>query len=227
MNYSRQKEIFDNKKMENMPIHIIGAGATGSWLTMVLVKLGCQNINVYDFDVIEEHNIPNQLFFKKDIGKFKVDALKEMCDEFGEHPITVHKHEVTPESGHSFSGIVFVLTDTMKSRKEIWEKMIKYKPAINLMIETRMGKSTGEIHVINPMDTTQAAKYAETLFDDSQAVVSACGTSQSVAPTANIIANYAIWQLIMFVNEDFTIVEDMQNKIIIDIMFGNVYNFKY
>jgi len=226
MDYSRQKEIFDNTKVENLPIHIIGAGATGSLLTVTLVKLGFQNINVYDFDTIEAHNIPNQMYFNKDIGRLKIDALKEMCDALGEHPISVYPHKVTSESGHSLSGVVFVLTDTMLSRKEIWETLIKYKPSVQLMIETRMGAGVGAIYTISPFNETHISRYESTLFSDEQAVVSACGSSQSIMPTANITANYAVWQLIKFANADFEF-KDIHNEIHVDIKWGNIIQFKY
>ena len=59
LDISRHKELF-NPYYFNTPVTIIGAGATGSWLALMLAKLGIQDITVYDFDVVEEHNVPNQ-----------------------------------------------------------------------------------------------------------------------------------------------------------------------
>ena len=42
-------------------VMIGGAGGIGSWLTFLLVRAGFKP-TVYDFDVIEEHNIGGQLF---------------------------------------------------------------------------------------------------------------------------------------------------------------------
>jgi tRNA A37 threonylcarbamoyladenosine dehydratase len=57
----RHAELFDPHTF-NTPVTIIGAGATGSWLAIALAKLGIDNISIWDFDKVEEHNIPNQAF---------------------------------------------------------------------------------------------------------------------------------------------------------------------
>ena len=67
---SRHRELF-NPENFNTPIHIIGVGATGSWLALGLAKLGLSNITVWDFDSIEEHNIANQAYNVGSVGQKK------------------------------------------------------------------------------------------------------------------------------------------------------------
>ena len=74
LDISRHMELFNPSKF-NMPVTIIGAGATGSWLALSLAKLGIEDITVYDFDIVEEHNVPNQAFAISDVGTSKVDAI--------------------------------------------------------------------------------------------------------------------------------------------------------
>ena len=59
--FSRQINVLDPSEFKT-PIHIIGAGATGSWVAFSLAKMGITNINVYDFDEGGMHNLPNQMF---------------------------------------------------------------------------------------------------------------------------------------------------------------------
>ena len=54
---------FSMWKKFNTPIHIIGCGATGSWVALMLAKMGISNITCWDFDKVEEHNLPNQFFY--------------------------------------------------------------------------------------------------------------------------------------------------------------------
>ena len=115
MDLIRHIDVVDPNKYKK-PIHVIGAGATGSWIVLALSKLGFKNIIAYDFDVIEEHNLANQCYKHEDVGKLKVIALGEICENFG-MPITTKSIEV---SGDEIDvGIVIILTDTMQSRSDI------------------------------------------------------------------------------------------------------------
>lgn len=192
-NFSRQHEIFDATQFKEQ-VHIIGCGATGSAVALNLAKMGIENIHIYDFDTVEEHNLPNQQFGLKDIGEYKAKALQ--ANIMAQTGIYVNAHTEKVTGKEKFKGIVFLLVDSMKARNEIFHKAIKYKPHIKMMIETRMALRGGSISVINPQDLRQCKQFEETLFSDEQAEVSACGHSVSIITSANIIANYAVVQVI-------------------------------
>ena len=59
-------------------------------------------------------------------------------------------------------GIVFMLTDTMKSRKDIYNRAIKNNPSIDLLIETRMDLRGGRIYVIDPKNKEHTKMYEQT-----------------------------------------------------------------
>lgn len=60
-------------------LYIIGAGGVGSWLTPAICLLkSAEEVTVVDGDILEEKNLNRQLFSAKDIGKSKVDALREL-----------------------------------------------------------------------------------------------------------------------------------------------------
>ena len=73
-------------------IAIVGAGGIGSALTHLLVrslhdgelvrKIGGTNIALFDSDVVEQRNTLFQLFCHQDVGKKKVECLKESLSEF-------------------------------------------------------------------------------------------------------------------------------------------------
>ena len=62
--YKNQSDIFTPI---DIPIHIIGIGGIGSWTAFILAKMGCQDINLYDFDEVEDHNIASQIY-KEDLN---------------------------------------------------------------------------------------------------------------------------------------------------------------
>ena len=74
--YKRQYDFvkFDELKL---PIHVIGAGGVGSWTALLLAKMGCQDITVYDMDEVEDHNVASQFYSEDQLGMNKLDALKE------------------------------------------------------------------------------------------------------------------------------------------------------
>ena len=78
----RHQEIFNPEK-HALPATIIGAGATGSRVYEALVSLGVPDIRVFDFDTIEPHNLPNQLFKHDDIGKLSTNRLDRIHFETG------------------------------------------------------------------------------------------------------------------------------------------------
>ena len=217
MNYSRQEKWFEPHTFK-YPVHVIGCGATGSFVALQLVKMGVKDIHIYDFDIVEEHNIANQAFLAKHIGMKKVEAFADLIADSLENDqkVTIHDQRVTGED--SFSGIVFVLTDTMSSRKEIWENCLRYKEQVPLVIETRMSINCGRIYAINPLKYEQVKKYEKTFYADDEAEKSFCGSSLSIVPTAMEIASKAVWKIIKF-----HLGKPIAQEQLIDLEFNNLF----
>lgn len=226
LNISRHMELFDPDRFEH-PVTIIGAGATGSWLALSLAKLGITDITVYDFDVVEEHNIPNQAFNLKSfdgdgighVGISKVKALRDMVFLATGTTIKIKNEKFTDQR---LSGVVFLMVDSMSARKEIWENSIKLKPAVKLLVEPRMGLDMGRIYNVDPMDMNQIKKYEDTYYDDDVAEVSACGASMTVITSALGITSWCGRQLINFHNN-----EELDNEILIDFKYNNIVTTRW
>lgn len=179
-------------------IDVIGCGATGSRITVSLAKLGITNLHVWDFDDVAEHNIANQMFGNEQIGMKKVDAIYDIIKN--QTGMEIVKHDEKVDGTQSIGPFIFLLTDTMESRKEIWEKSIKFNMMNKLMIETRMGADNGRIYSVHTSNPSHWEAWEETLYSDEEAEVSACGASTSVGPTAEIISGLAVWEFIKYVN---------------------------
>jgi hypothetical protein len=195
-------------------VDVIGCGATGSRMVMGLAKLGVERLRVWDFDKVEEHNIANQLYGNQHIGQFKVDALKEIVESYTGTKIEAKNQKVETEE---LADVVFLLTDTMASRKEIWDSSIRYKIRTKVMIETRMGTDCGRIYTVNPTDSEHVEKWEGTLCDDAEAETSACGAQVTVGQTAEVISGLAIWQFIMWYNYEVNLTDFPNNEMIFGI----------
>lgn len=214
----RHLELFDPHTF-NDKVTVIGAGATGSWLVLQLANLGITNITVYDFDVVEEHNVPNQLYGIKHVGMPKVEALYEIIKEYTGTEIKAKNEKFT--SGR-LSGYVFLMVDSMAGRKLIYKNSIKMKRSVKLLIEPRMGLDVGRVYNVDPMDVKQLEKYEECFYTDEEAEVSACGTSMTVITTAMAVASWCARQLI-----NHHAGEELDNEILIDFKYNNLITNKW
>ena len=75
MDLSKSYEFFQPEMCKER-IHIIGCGSVGSTLAELLARFGLTNISLYGFDIVEPHNLANQMFVLSDVGKAKVDATQ-------------------------------------------------------------------------------------------------------------------------------------------------------
>jgi len=217
VDYWRQLDLFSPEKFGDKPVHIVGCGATGSWIAYQLAKMGVSNLHLWDFDEVENHNLPNQIFRLKDVGRSKVEALAEIIKEATGIVPTSHNEPVV--GGTKLSGIVFLLVDSMDARKDIWNGSIKFKLDVELMIETRMAIDNGRVYAIRSSNPGDIKLWEGTLYSDDEAEESAC-SNRSIAPTVGYIASVAVWKLIKFFND-----EDYERELILSarpmIIIGN------
>ena len=198
--YRKQSELIEIANFDT-PIHVIGCGALGSWLTFFLLKMGFSNVNVYDFDEVEEHNIPNQMFREDDVGRVKVDAIESIYENFFDDDefsrLNIRSNKVTKPIAKEFKGIVFSCVDNMDTRRKLYEACFKEGQA-ELWIEGRIGLFGSYIYTLTERNEKHFEKYEETLYADEEAEVSACGISQTALPSAVNCASNMLMQMISY-----------------------------
>jgi len=208
----RHLSVFSPHAFGSRRVDVIGCGATGSRVVLSLAKLGVENIHVWDFDKVEEHNVPNQAFGLEHVGLLKTDAVAALVKAATGTKIAVHSEKV--DGTQQLGEVVFLLTDTMASRKEIWNGALKFKLRTNLLIETRMGVDNGRVYTVNPNKPGHIKAWEETLCDDAETEVSACGASVSVGPTAEVVSGLAVWQLVRWFAMEQGGDDELENEII-------------
>lgn len=201
----RHDSVFRAGEYNNYPIHIVGAGATGSRVFMSLIELGLTNISVYDYDKVEAHNLANQAYMHEHIGVPKVQALKSLASmKLGiaedQLPMQFVNERIDQRK---FNGFLFLLTDTMASRRQIVDAQDKGPNSELFQIfETRMASTHGNVYHFSPTNSVQLERWYDSLISDDEGEMSPCGTSISVGPTASLIANLAVWEFMNFLLDD-------------------------
>ena len=75
MNLEKAEKI--RKKLKESCVGIAGVGGLGSNAAISLARVGIGRLILVDFDSVEENNLTRQYYFRDQIGKVKVEALKE------------------------------------------------------------------------------------------------------------------------------------------------------
>lgn len=82
--YARLRLIpwWDQERLKNATIMVVGAGAIGNELIKNLTLLGIGRILVYDMDAIESTNLTRSVLYRaKDVGRYKADVAAERAKE--------------------------------------------------------------------------------------------------------------------------------------------------
>lgn len=182
--FHRQLDVLKPRDLRH-PIHIVGAGAVGSTIALALTKMGFGQIEVYDFDKVEIHNVPNQIYGRKDVGNYKVDALDELIERYA--PVTlkaIHRERFELIAKPNINSLYVSAVDSLDARKSIW-KHIRDSGA--WYIDTRMGLEQGSITL---SDVFSKKEYEETLnITPSEAPC----TARSIMFTPFVMAGYVGW----------------------------------
>lgn len=203
MDLSKSYEYFQPEKNTSR-IHIIGCGSVGSTVAENLARAGVENFTLWDFDVVEPHNLANQMFRKKDIGRKKTDALLDMLCEINED--IADKAEIKDEgwTGQRLSGFVFLCVDNIDLRREIVEKHFD-NPYIKAMFDFRTRLEDAQHYAADWSNYKMKKNFLNSMqFSHDEAKeetpVSACNVTLSVAPTVRIICAYGVANFMNFWN---------------------------
>jgi len=134
--YLRNEDIIHQEKLID-DIDIIGAGGIGSFLLLLLSKMGFKRIHIWDNDEVEEWNLSTGLFYNNKTEEKKVNHLKQLAKDFGDTEKLVANAAMWTDK-YDLHNRVFVCPDNMEVRKEAFEKWTK-NPNREFFIDGRMG----------------------------------------------------------------------------------------
>lgn len=203
MDLSKSFDFFNPKKNEAQ-IHIVGCGSVGSTVAENLARCGVTKFTLWDFDIVEEHNLVNQMFVRKHINMPKVEALKQILLDI--NPEIESEIQLKPEGWHGdiMSGYIFMCVDDIEVRKAICNVNM-YNPYIKAVFDFRTGLTDAQ-HFAADWSSEEMKKNLVNTMNftneeaDAATPMSACHVALSVAPTIRVICAYGVSNFINFVN---------------------------
>ena len=162
--YWKQTKIYNPKTDQQPKIHIYGAGSIGSWTTLCLAKTGFTDITIYDYDQVEEDNIPARFYMPIEGSRkeLKINALYDEVYNFTNIKIEKVNGKITKDTELDIKihTIHILALDNIETRKIIIEKLKGYPVYI---IDGRIGGTTWELYSFKGSDTEDLKEYQETL----------------------------------------------------------------
>lgn len=172
-------------------LYIIGCGATGSNIALTAAKMGFRKFSLWDLDVVESHNLPNQAYDIEHIGQQKVEALGHVLRRFNpEVDVEVNPNFFTSEHRDSVDGTLVLTTDTMSSRKDIYNVFVE-NPMIDSVFETRLGFDYGELNIIDNNNILECQNWSRTLCNDEDIPRGPCNL-RICTTLVQIVASYTV-----------------------------------
>lgn len=195
INTMNQRELLNQDRAELTSVTIGGVGAIGSFVTMTLSKMGIKNLVAFDKDTLEPQNFANQVYPVDGLGKKKVVALEQVVKQYSGGALATIPQWVTKKgmigvrdrTTNTNTRIFVCATDSMASRKEIWD-IFKAVSFGRYYIDARMGAQVFRVFCVDTWDLNQVQRYGATLTTDEQAEQERCGQKSIIYTVLGVAA---------------------------------------
>ena len=185
--YSRQQDIVPIERLAACKATVIGVGAIGRQIALQLAAMGISWLQLIDFDVVESSNLASQGYLEDDLGRKKVHATADLCQQIN-HGLEVHEVDGRFRRSTEIGNIVFCCVDSIETRRLIWQAVMN---RVDCFIDGRM---TAEVlRVLVAHDNTSREHYPTTLFSASEAHPGTC-TAKTTIYCANVAAGLMLAQ---------------------------------
>jgi len=185
--YSRQRNLVPPERLAACKATIIGVGAIGRQVALQLTAMGIPWLQLIDFDGVEESNIASQGYLEDDLGRAKVQATADLCQQVNHH-LKVHDVNERFRRSMEIGNVIFCAVDKIDARRLIWEAV---KDRSSFFCDGRM--SAEVLRVLTACDAASQGYYPATLFSAGEAYAGAC-TAKTTIYCANIAAGLMLAQ---------------------------------
>jgi hypothetical protein len=172
-------------------VTIGGAGGIGSWLSLLLSRAG-YSILIYDFDMVEQHNLGGQLYSNKYINKKKVAALADIVANFCGSTYLMRAMDLRVGPDTPVTPCCFSAFDNMEARKNMF---LKWKASFEgdegIFIDGRLEAEQMWIYCVRANDPEAIEAYLKVLeVETDQTIAEADCTIKQTSHAAAMIASH-------------------------------------
>ncbi len=185
--FSRQADLVPQHRLASILATVIGVGAVGRQVALQLAAIGTREIQLIDFDQVDQTNVTTQGYFAEQIGEAKVDAVTGTIMALDD-TIRVNTIQDRYRAKQAIGQAVFCCVDSISARTAIW------RSAGNRCRFWCDGRMLAEvIRVLTVADGAGHEHYASSLFQQSEAQPGHCAAHGTIY-TANIAAGLMLHQ---------------------------------
>ncbi len=183
----RQREIVPPDRLQTCRSTVIGIGAIGRQVALQLAAMGVPSLQLIDPEVVEPVNLAPQGYLDDDLGRHKVDATADLCQQIN-HALAVETFVERFRRSTTLGTAVFCCVDAIETRRFIWDAV---QERVSFFADGRM---TAEVlRVLVACDATSRSHYPTTIFSRSEAYSGSC-TAKSTIYCANVAAGLMLVQ---------------------------------
>lgn len=185
--------------LRSFKVGIAGAGGLGSNCAVALARTGIGHLVVVDFDIVEPLNLNRQYFFANQIGKKKVEALKEVISWIDpDIQFTAIHEKLSSQNLLNFfktCDIIVEAFDKIDQKKMIAETILSSGISAPLVMGSGMA---GLNH------TQLLVERYDRLIVCGDQITEVNGNQIPMAPRVAMVANLQANEVLNFLMKDFT-----------------------
>ena len=188
---TRYQELLPIERLQHTPVTIIGTGAIGRQVALMLASMGVEHFTLFDPDVVSQENLGPQGFGPHWLGSLKVIAMSHdlltLNPEIHHDESMVLGHcERYSAQIHGMQPVTFCCVDSIRDRKIIGRNILNN--SFKFFVDGRMSAEYFEIYTPHSYQ-----EYEQTLFPQEEAHQEGC-TTKSTLYCASIAAGHMVAQ---------------------------------
>jgi sulfur carrier protein ThiS adenylyltransferase len=185
--YVRQRDLVPPERLAVCKATVIGVGAIGRQVALQLAAMGIPWLQLIDFDVVEASNLASQGYLQDDLGRPKVEATADLCQQIN-HGLEVHTVVGRFRRSMETGTVLLCCVDGIETRRLIWEAV---KNKVDFFTDGRM--SAEVLRILVAHDPASRKHYPTTLFAPEEAYAGSC-TAKTTIYCANVAAGLMLAQ---------------------------------
>jgi len=199
--YERFKDVVRRDVVEKLRVGVIGVGAVGRPIALQLAMMGVGELVLWDFDKVEEHNLPVQGYSEKDIGATKILATTDMCEQIcstTQYEPWFTRYEDNPQE----VDVLFCCVDSMATRKRLWGMVTD---RCGMYVDGRISVEVCRVLSVPIADVTEGPRarreYYKTLCGEDEVYRDRC-TARTTMYGAYVCSGMMVAQMVKWLRRD-------------------------